>query len=321
MKKDVKKKLLYVPIDQFSHGGGSTFLMSLLPSVGRNITQDIADEWDVALMMGAETDIDTINSIVTERKERGAKILFRLDGIKYTRMPEGIERMKAMFDIADTVVYQSNFVKSEAEKLWGEHKNSKVIYNGVDLEKFKPRRPDDFYNRQHSFLYCEFSHKLHKRAQEAFGLFKKIIGKYPNAKLTIIGKFPQDWVNQCFGLPQENVKYLCRIPHDVMPGILNSHKVLLFPSVDEPCSNLVLEAMASEVLIIHKDSGCMPELCGDTQILWTGDLNCIDSLYCKSHDYHAGRLRVHKYFSKYEMIKNYLEALGEYGISGVVEEG
>ena len=321
MKKDMKKKLLFTPIDQFSHGGGSTFLSTLLPHLNCNTTWDIADEWDVALMMGAETPLDIIDSIVTERKSKGAKILYRLDGIKHTRMPEGIERMQAMFEIADTVIYQSKFVKAEAESLWGEHENSRIIYNGVDLEKFKPRKPTyNYYSRPHSFLYCEFSHKLHKRAQEAFGLMQKIIKKYPNTKLTIIGKFPQDWINQKFGLPQENVKFLGRLSHNTMPHILNSHKTLLFPSVDEPCSNLVLEAMASEMMIVHKDSGCMSELCGDTQIKWTGELNCIDPLHCKSFDYHAGRLRVHKYFSNHEMVKNYMEALGD-GISGHIEEG
>ena len=346
MKKDMKKKLLFTPIDQFSHGGGSTFLSTLLPHLDCNTTWDIADEWDVALMMGAETPLDIIDSIVTERKSKGAKILYRLDGIKHTRMPEGIERMQAMFEIADTVIYQSKFVKAEAESLWGEHENSRIIYNGVDLEKFKPRKPNDYYSRPHSFLYCEFSHKLHKRAQEAFGLMQKIIKKYPNTKLTIIGKFPQDWINQKFGLPQENVKFLGRLSHNTMPHILNSHKILLFPSVDEPCSNLILEAMASKVLIVHKDSGCMTELCGDTQIDWDWYLSCFNPTHIPSpeyinklknefdeetkkayiegkftpHDYHAGRLRVHKYFSNHEMVKKYMEALGD-GISGHIEEG
>ena len=304
---DMKK--LFIPIPPRGKGGGSTFIAYLLPALRNNVTFDISDDWDTALMIGAEISVEDIESKVIPRKENGAKIIYRLDGIKHTRMPDGMERMKAMWDIADLVIFQSKFVQLEAENLWGIHNNSRVIYNGVDVSMFKPQLADDWPKRPYDFLYCEYSQKPHKKAQEAFGLMKKVIEKYPTATLTIMGKYPTEWIKQSFGLPQENVKYLGRQHHNMMPLIISSHKALLFPSENEPCSNLVLEAMASELLVIHKDSGCMPELCGDTQIKWTGDLTPIYPLYRHMPDYHSGRVRVHKYFTKELMVKNYLEAL------------
>ena len=303
-------KKLFIPIDPLSHGGGSTFIVYLLPYLKNYVTYNILDDWDIALMIGAETSIDDINNHVIPKKEKGAKILFRLNGIKHTRMPLGIERMKAMRDVSDLLIYQSKFTQSEAEGLWGVHGNSRIIYNGVDVEMFRPRIPEVHYERAFDFLYCEYSHKPHKRAQEAFALMQKIIEKYPQSTLTIIGKFPSEWVNQNFGLPQQNVKFLGRLHHNIMPTILNSHKILLFPSVDEPCSNLVLEAMASEMIIIHKNSGCMMELCEDTQVIWTHDLNCVDEAFKKIGD-HEGRLRVHRYFTKERMARDYSGALKE----------
>ena len=64
------------------------------------------------------------------------------------------------------------------------------------------------------------------------------------------------------------------------------------------------------MIIVHKKSGCMMELCGDTQVIWTHDLNCVDKAFGRVGD-HEGRLRVQRYFTKERMAMDYLEALKE----------
>jgi len=45
--------------------------------------------------------------------------------------------------------------------------------------------------------------------------------------------------------------------------LLRDSRFLLFPSRDEACPNVVVEALACGVPVLYHDSGGTPELCGD----------------------------------------------------------
>ena len=302
----LKYMKIYLPISADGNGGGSTFVAYLLQGMKKAGGYELSnmDEADVFFAIGAQTSLEDIPKII-DLKRKGMKILFRLDGILQTRMSNGVKRMKLMYEIADAVVCQSLYIREEVIKLFGERRNTYVIYNGVDTDKFNY---SPIKKPKIDFLYCEYSHKPHKRAQEAFSILGQAFSKNPEKRATIIGKYSSEWVNNMFGLPQENIKYIQRISHDLMPAIMSEHKILLFPSENEPCSNLVLEAMASGMLVVHKDSGCMKELCGNCGIKWTRNLTCLKEA---DKDRYKGRLRVEKSFRIKDKIAQYLNLIGD----------
>ena len=300
---------VYFAITPGKHGGGGTFL-SYLTNYMKDDTDfeivDNADEADIFFAMGAQTSLEEIPKLM-ELKKKGMKILYRVDGISTIRMPNGIERIEKMQDVADVIIYQSNYIKEEAEKLSKKHNNTKVIHNGVDINQFHVGLEKPLTD----FLICEYSQNPCKRIQESLGLMKLMIEKNPKIKLAIVGKFSSDYVSQCFGLPQENVRYFGRLSHGPMPFLMRACKVLLFPNMKEACSNTALEAMASGMVVIHKKDGCMPELCGDTQVVWSPNTNCIDKALWKwnGEERLEGRRRVEKLFNIKNCIKQYLEIL------------
>ena len=299
---------IYCPLQPGTSGGGGTFLNYFYNSLDGTEFKpvDNVEDADVYFALGAQTALEEIPKIL-ELKKKGMKVVFRVDGILNIRMPKGLERIKKMQEIADVVIYQSNYIKGEAESLYEKHNNALVIYNGVDLEMFHTtlKKPSK------DFLICEYSQNPCKRLQESLGLMKQLIKINSSVKITIVGKYASDHVAQNFGLPQENVKFLGRVEHSFMPSILREHKVLLFPNMKEACSNLTLEAMSSGLMIIHKEDGCMPELCGDTQVHWSFNIRCIVEALAKRHTEERleGRKRVEKLFDIKNCIKQYLNIM------------
>ena len=302
-------KKVYFPID-YSHGGGSTFIRYLVEEL-KNTEFEAHCDYDMSVpdvyfAIGAETDESKI-PYLREKQNQGMKIFYRLDGITTTRMPSGLDRMKTMHTIADVVVYQSNFIKVEAEKLFGEHKNSKVIYNGVDTQKFYISI--DWPTRD--FLISEWSQNPCKKIQESLGLLQKYLGKVdPNAKITIVGKFQGDWINQNFGFRTENCKYLPRLSYEEMPKLYQDHKVLVMANENEACSNSALEAMACGTIVVYKNSGSMLDLC-QTQVLWDDTENCLQKAISRSNTTkrYLGREIVQKQFDLRVCLNKYLEEL------------
>ena len=128
--------------------------------------------------------------------------------------------------------------------------------NGVDIDFYTPN-PEIHEN--FTFLFCGRIVK-DKGMNELAKAFEKIVQKYPNVELHLVGKFeddldPIDPASKFFFMNCKNVK-LFPWQLDVRP-FFNKADVLVFPSYREGFPNVVLQSNAMEVpCIVTNINGC-----------------------------------------------------------------
>ena len=97
---------------------------------------------------------------------------------------------------------------------------------------------------------------------KAFSLFIK---ETPDAKLVLIGSYPEEWKQdlEARGL-LENVELLGSLTHDEVFAVLDQATCLVHPSLEETFGNILLEAMARRVVCIGgESSGAVPQVLGN----------------------------------------------------------
>lgn len=150
--------------------------------------------------------------------------------------------------------------------------HAQVIYPGIDLEQFSVHKlsGDKFSSRKLSLLYAGslVAHKGVHTALEAMGYLVKHAHDR-NIKLTIVGSGHTSYEAHLHTYVIENalqnhVFFIKQIPRKEMPGLMRAFDVLLFPSIwEEPFSRVILEAMASGLVVIGTDSGGTKEILKD----------------------------------------------------------
>jgi glycogen synthase len=158
-------------------------------------------------------------------------------------------------------------------------KRSHVIYPGIDLEQFSTNsRSKEMLSssRTLSLLYAGslVAHKGVHTAVEAIGYLLK---QEPNLnlKLTVVGSGHKLYEAYLHNLVinnslQSQVCFIEQIPREEMPALMQSFDILLFPSIwEEPFSRVILEAMASGLVVIGTNTG------GTKEILKDGDTGMI----------------------------------------------
>jgi glycosyltransferase involved in cell wall biosynthesis len=171
--------------------------------------------------------------------------------------------------LADMIVTVSNAMRDELITLGFPAEKIKVIYNGVDPEKYSPQQVSNekvhgirqSYGLREDDLMILFLGRLVwvKGVDKLIGAMPHVLQKIPNAKLIIVGLGEmrdylekmvqnlklQDVVKFCFEfLPEEE-----RIAHYA------ACDVAVFPSLYEPFGIVALEAMSMEKPVVVGASG------------------------------------------------------------------
>ncbi len=146
-----------------------------------------------------------------------------------------------------------------------------VIYNGVDVEKFRPR--DKLKLRK--LLNLPTNKKIiifvgwlipRKGVNYLIAAIPDVIKKYPAAHFLLIGDgmMRNELEKQILDLNVENQTWLLgtKKPEDV-PLWLGAADILILPSIAEGMPNIVLEAMASAVPVVATRISGTPELLKD----------------------------------------------------------
>ncbi|HNZ25783.1 MAG TPA: glycosyltransferase family 4 protein [Spirochaetota bacterium] len=134
-----------------------------------------------------------------------------------------------------------------------------VIYNGVDIEEFKPRVIES-----NIFTVISTSRLIKRKGIQYLidGFIEFAKGKN-DVKLIVIGDGNQK--EELISLVSENgekdkIEFLGKINHDNLPKHYQSSDVFCLPFLNEGMSNALLEAMASGLAILATDTGGTKEL-------------------------------------------------------------
>ncbi|WP_167768462.1 glycosyltransferase family 4 protein [Haloarcula amylovorans] len=142
------------------------------------------------------------------------------------------------------------FISELTERLRADRatKPNRVVYNGVDCERFAPGETDD--NGYYLFVGGTQHRKGYRQLLDA--------SKQIDRELKIAGaERPDDE-----SIP-ENVEFLGHVPQSELPERYRNASALVHPALYEPFGNIVLESLACGTPVVVSN----PEHCGAAEIL------------------------------------------------------
>jgi len=188
-----------------------------------------------AILFGANTRGKKARISIVDIKKYGqskAAVVHRLDGLRH-----GFDTfVKETMPYVNGYVFQSKNCKEDYNFVT---KPSALISNGVDANIFYPKL--NFWEDNHKLklLMVSWSTSLDKGFREFAQL-----SKFTEVDCTFVGRW-----NSSVNL--ENVKLVPAMGNDSLPLLYKTHDVLVFPVKRDPCSNVVIEALASGLPVMY----------------------------------------------------------------------
>jgi glycosyltransferase involved in cell wall biosynthesis len=159
---------------------------------------------------------------------------------------------------SDHVLYQTAFCKRAADAFLGEPMGSwEILPNAVDVERFTPApEPSDG-----PVLLLGGDQTQAYRLELGLRTLAGLLPAHPDARLLVAGRLvsePEPLLSE-LGLAGR-VEFRGRYSQHDAPALYRRAHLLLHTKVNDPCPNVVLEAMASGLPIVYPASGGTVEL-------------------------------------------------------------
>ena len=247
---------LCVPIEQRPEGGMYTFIGNLTTYLGAHgvgYTRNVGDDYDVLFVNSWVVPYRVVSSV--KRRRPDVTVVQRVDGsaVDYGRLGDGDARQARVNLLADLTIFQSVYSRySTREKYRVIAQDGPVIYNPVDTTRFCPGAVDKRPGARPRVASASFSTNRMKGLAEV-GDFAD---DHPDVDFVLCG--PIDGIR-----PRANLQQLGHLDRQTMAETLRSCDVFLNLSENDPCPNVVLEALASGLPVLYKPSGGVPELVGE----------------------------------------------------------
>lgn len=211
--------------------------------------------------------------MIRRLKSKGIKIVLNQNGVFYPAWyPKDWQvenaRMARAMDLADYVFYQSEFCKKSADKFLGTSaKSFEVLYNAVDTNVFVPSREHISRNNFRFLVTGHIGHSTYYRlinALDALVVARKrglAVELYfsgillPDLEQDLRRKISERDMDRYFILSGPYSR-------EHAPRVFASADAYLMTKHNDPCPNVVLEAMSCGLPILYSASGGVPELVG-----------------------------------------------------------
>ena len=160
----------------------------------------------------------------------------------------------------------TNFLAKETKRYLHKKKKINVIPFGVDTELFK--NPKSKRITKKDVIKIGFIKHLHPQYGPDVLLvaFKKVVNKYSNVKLIIIGKgyLENKLKNMAVNLKiEDKVKFLGYYPHDKIKDVYLDIDIFAMPSKSESFGVAAIEAQSMEIPVVASRIGGIPEAVQD----------------------------------------------------------
>jgi N-acetyl-alpha-D-glucosaminyl L-malate synthase BshA len=222
---------------------------------------------------------------VLRRSNKNLKFITTLHGTDITLVglePSFMPLVKFSIEESDGVTTVSRFLKEKTLTNYNIEKDIEVIYNFIDIEKFKPKESDIF--RKHiapngeKVLAHTSNFRIVKRVTDTIRILEKVKKEVP-AKLVLAGDGPDR--SECERLARElnihkDVVFLGK--QDGLAEILNAADIFLMPSQSESFGLSALEAMACGVPVVSSSVGGLPELNIHNETGYIAEIGDIDRM-------------------------------------------
>lgn len=123
------------------------------------------------------------------------------------------------------------------------------IWNGVDLERFRPPPDKDWSKPRVLMMYSPLPLKGCSDGIEAL---QRLSGTFPAAEITLFGLFPPP--------PDFKGRFILDPSPERLVSLYGESSIFLYPSRGEGWGLPILEAMACQCAVVATDGGCVPVL-------------------------------------------------------------
>lgn len=179
--------------------------------------------------------------------------------IGYGLLVSCISRLKVKFVLKHASKILTVSKSSTAEMLrFTEPKNFKLIYNGVDVEKFKPCS-----SKENLVITVATVSELRIK-KKRLDIFVKASNYLPNTQFLVIGKFGDNSVERLRKMAGSNVNFTGYVPDSELLRYYQKAKVYCQLSTQESFGVALAEAMACGCVPVAVNRYALPELVGDT---------------------------------------------------------
>lgn len=243
-----------LPVADAPQGGMHAFFRNFrayLARIGTDITDDLESEYDALV----------VNSwVIGYRAVAGAKrgrptlrVLHRIDGAAMLYGRDGIaDTRQALINLlADVTIFQSRWGRRATFERRIIGQDGPVIHNPVDTGRFRPDGERLDLPGRVRIAHVAFSTNAKKGAAAIWTLARR----RPDVQFIMVGRY-----EKAPTLP--NLTFVGYAGWDRLPAVLRACDVFLTLSENEACPNSVLEALASGLPVLYRDSGGTGELVG-----------------------------------------------------------
>ncbi len=213
------------------------------------------------------------DAILKAVRRMGVPIVLNQNGVFYPSwFPEGWERenarMAAVHADATHVLYQSEFCRRAAERFLGARQGpSEILYNAVDVDRFFPAQKADAAKPFTFLLTGKIVTVAGYRLAAAVETIAYARRGGLDVGLSVAGLVDPGVEKQARALADrlnvaEHVTWLGPYRWTDAPALYRSADAYLMTKHNDPCPNVVLEALASGLPVLYLNSGGVPELVG-----------------------------------------------------------
>lgn len=246
-----------LPIPYKPQGGMYTFVWNFRRYMDRHgilYTNNLDDVYDVLFVNSWVVPYETIWQVKRSRPE--VCVAQRVDGSArdYGRYDDADEKQARVNLLTDLTIFQSHYSKySSTQKYRVIHQDGPVIYNPVDIDLFTPNGPRlDLPSGRIRVANASWSTNRKKGTWQ----IDRLARENPDVDFVLCGRYDEIAL-------QPNIHMLGHLDRQEMAIALRSCDLFLNLSENDPCPNVVLEALASGLPVLYKNSGGVPELVGD----------------------------------------------------------
>lgn len=294
-----------IPIAQKQMGGMYTFLGYLrawLDAQGVEHTDDPAAEYDVLFVNSWAVDAGLIKKLKKSRPS--LRVVQRIDGAgqDYGRADDCDARQARVSLYSDLSIFQSDYsLASTTEKFRVISTPGLVIPNPVDLALFNPEGPAMDLPGRLRVAVASFSLNRLKGSHHLGPLARA----NPEVTFVLMGRFPEL-------PPLPNLVHLGHLGRQDMARAMRSCHVFLNLARNDSCPNVVIEALASGLPVLFRDSGGNPELVGDCGLAVTPEefgQGLAELMPRREELSRAARARAEEMFDPEAIFPRYFEAM------------
>lgn len=237
------------------------------------VTHDPADAPDSILIIAGTRNIFSL----LRARGRGIRIVQRLDGINwvhrrrktgwrhFTRAEYGnllLSQIRA--HVATRILYQSEFTRR-----WWDHRYGgtavpfSVVLNGVDLNLYNPQGPAENPTDRCRLLVVEgnLGGGYDMGLESAIRLAELLAERHGfPMELMVVGKIGEKQRAQVEAQAHVPIVWMGVVPHERIPAIHRSARLLFSADLNPACPNAVIEAMACGLPVVAFDTGALKEL-------------------------------------------------------------